>query len=263
PEAVLDTPESGYQQSKQLIEKWHGVERLSYAVTPRFAPTSSVQQLQLAGQLLAEYPGVYLHTHLSENEDEIAWVKTLFPHADSYLDVYDQAGLLGPRSVFAHGIHLCDSQCQRLADTGSAIAHCPTSNLFIGSGLFPLRQLQRFGIKMGMGTDVGGGSSFSLLQTLSEAYKIQQLQGVNLSPEQSFYMATLGGAKALDLADKIGNFAIGKEADFLLLDPQATPLLQFRSQFTNSWRETLFVLQTLGDDRVIAETNILGVPVSL
>jgi len=263
PEAVLDTPQTGYEQSKQLIEKWHGVERLQYAVTPRFAPTSTNEQLQLAGQLLQEYPSVYLHTHLSENEDEIAWVKALFPEADSYLDVYDQAGLLSPRSVFAHGIHLCDSQCQRLADSGSAIAHCPTSNLFIGSGLFPLRQLQKFGINIGMGTDVGGGSSFSMLQTLSEAYKIQQLQQVNLSPEQSFYMATLGGAKALDLDDKIGNFAVGKEADFLLLDPQATPLLKFRSEHCQNWRETLFVLQTLGDDRVVAETNILGVPVVL
>ena len=261
PQAVLDTAQTGYEQSKQLIEKWHGVERLQYAVTPRFAPTSSSEQLQLAGKLLQEYPGVYLHTHLSENEDEIAWVKELFPAADSYLDVYDQAGLLSARSVFAHGIHLCDSQCQRLADSGAAIAHCPTSNLFIGSGLFPLRQLQEFGINIGMGTDVGGGSSFSMLQTLSEAYKIQQLQQVNLSPEQSFYMATLGGAKALDLHDKIGNFAVGKEADFLLLDPQATPLLKFRSEYCQNWRETLFVLQTLGDDRVVAQTNVLGVPV--
>jgi len=263
PQAILDTAQTGYDQSKQLIEKWHGVARLQYAVTPRFAPTSSREQLQLAGRLLQEHPGVYLHTHLSENADEIAWVKELFPETDSYLDVYDQAGLLSPRSVFAHGIHLCDSQCQRLADSGSAIAHCPTSNLFIGSGLFPLRQLQKFGINIGMGTDVGGGSSFSMLQTLSEAYKIQQLQDVNLSPEQSFYMATLGGAKALDLDDKIGNFAVGKEADFLLLDPQATPLLKFRSAHCQNWRETLFVLQTLGDDRVVAQTNVLGVPVVL
>ena len=210
--------------------------------------------------MLADNPGVYLHTHLSENHDEIAWVKELFPAADSYLDVYDQAGLLGKRSVFAHGIHLCDDQCQRLADTDSAIAHCPTSNLFIGSGLFPLKKLQKHGINIGMGTDVGGGTSFSMLQTLSEAYKIQQLQQVNLSPEQAFYMATLGGAKALDLDDKIGNFAPGKEADFLLIDLHATPLLKFRNQFCKDWREALFVLQTLGDDRVVAETNVLGCP---
>ena len=260
PPELLDTPQSGYEQSQQLINTWHGVDRLQYAITPRFAPTSSAEQLQLAGQLLAQNPGVYMHTHLSENKQEVAWVEELFPQAESYLDVYDQAGLLGPRSVFAHGIHLCDSQCQRLAETGSAIAHCPTSNLFIGSGLFPLRELQQFDINIGMGTDVGGGSSFSMLQTLSEAYKIQQLQQVNLSPEQAFYMATLGGAKALDLDDKIGNFALGKEADFLLLDMQATPLLKFRSQYCKNWRETLFALQTLGDDRVIAETNILGQP---
>ena len=260
PAEVLDTAETGYQQSQQLINKWHGVDRLQYAVTPRFAPTSSPEQLRLAGQLLANNPGVYLHTHLSENHDEIAWVKELFPAADSYLDVYDQAGLLGRRSVFAHGIHLCDDQCQRLADTDSAIAHCPTSNLFIGSGLFPLKKLQKHGINIGMGTDVGGGTSFSMLQTLSEAYKIQQLQQVNLSPEQAFYMATLGGAKALDLDDKIGNFASGKEADFLLIDLHATPLLKFRNQFCKDWREALFVLQTLGDDRVVAETNVLGCP---
>ncbi|MDP6968176.1 MAG: guanine deaminase [Gammaproteobacteria bacterium] len=260
PPELLDTPATGYQQSQQLINQWHGVDRLQYAVTPRFAPTSSAEQLRLAGQLVAENPGVYMHTHLSENHDEVVWVKQLFPEADSYLDVYDQAGLLGPRSIFAHGIHLCDSQCQRLADSGSAIAHCPTSNLFIGSGLFPLRQLQQFDINIGMGTDVGGGSSFSMLQTLSEAYKIQQLQQVNLSPEQAFYMATLGGAKALDLDDKIGNFALGKEADFLLLDMQATPLLKFRTQYCQDWRETLFVLQTLGDDRVVVQTNILGQP---
>ena len=202
-----------------------------------------------------------MHTHLSENKDEIAWVKELFPEADNYLDVYDQAGLLGRRSVLAHGIHLCDEQCQRLHNTGSAIAHCPTSNLFIGSGLFPLRQLQSHDVNIGMGTDVGGGSSFSMLQTLSEAYKIQQLQDVNLSPEQAFYMATLGGARALDMEDKIGNFAVGKEADFLLLDPTATPLLKFRQQHSRDWREMLFVLQTLGDDRVVWQTNILGQPV--
>lgn len=260
PPEVLDTAEMGYQQSQHLINKWHGMDRLQYAVTPRFAPTSTPEQLRLAGQLLADNPGVYLHTHLSENHDEIAWVKELFPAADSYLDVYDQAGLLGKRSVFAHGIHLCDDQCQRLADTDSAIAHCPTSNLFIGSGLFPLKKLQKHGINIGMGTDVGGGTSFSMLQTLSEAYKIQQLQQVNLSPEQAFYMATLGGAKALDLDTKIGNFAPGKEADFLLIDLHATPLLKFRNQFCKDWREALFVLQTLGDDRVVAETNILGCP---
>jgi guanine deaminase len=262
PESVLDTAQTSYDQSKQLIERWHGVDRLQYAVTPRFAPTSTDEQLQAAGRLLAEHEGVYLHTHLSENVDEIEWVKQLFPNAKNYLNVYDQAGLLGKRSVFAHGIHLCDSECERLAQTDSAIAHCPTSNMFIGSGLFPMQRLQDHGIKIGMGTDVGGGTSFNMLQTLADGYKMQQLNGNNLSPEQSFYLATLGGAKALDMDDKIGNFTVGKEADFLLLDPNATPLLEFRNQHCKNWRDTLFVLQTLGDDRVIAQTNVMGQPVS-
>ncbi|HCH32416.1 MAG TPA: guanine deaminase [Oceanospirillaceae bacterium] len=262
PESVLDTAQTSYDQSKRLIERWHGVDRLQYAVTPRFAPTSTDAQLQAAGRLLAEHEGVYLHTHLSENVDEIEWVKALFPNAKNYLDVYDQAGLLGKRSVFAHGIHLCDGECERLAQTDSAIAHCPTSNMFIGSGLFPMQRLQEYGIKIGMGTDVGGGTSFNMLQTLADGYKMQQLNGHNLSPEQSFYLATLGGAKALDMDDKIGNFTVGKEADFLLLDPNATPLLKFRNQHCQTWRDTLFVLQTLGDDRVIAQTNVMGQPVS-
>lgn len=259
PDNVLDTVQSSYDQSKQLIERWHGVDRLQYAITPRFAPTSSNEQLIAAGRLLAEHEGVYMHTHLSENVDEIEWVKALFPKAKNYLDVYDQAGLLGKRSVFAHGIHLCDQECGRLAATDSAIAHCPSSNLFIGSGLFPMKKLQACGIKIGMGSDVGGGTSFSMLQTLTDGYKMQQLKGHNVTPEQSLYLATLGGAKALDIDDKIGNFCVGKEADFLLLNPKATNLLKFRTSHCQGWRELWFVLQTLGDDRVIAQTNVMGV----
>jgi guanine deaminase len=259
PDNVLDTAQSSYDQSKQLIQRWHGVDRLQYAITPRFAPTSTDEQLKAAGRLLAEHEGVYMHTHLSENVDEIEWVKELFPKAKNYLDVYDQAGLLGKRSVFAHGIHLCDEECNRLAKTDSAIAHCPTSNLFIGSGLFPMKKLQDYGIKIGMGTDVGGGTSFSMLHTLADGYKMQQLKGHNISPEQSLYLATLGGAKALDLDDKIGSFCVGKEADFLLLDPNATDLLKFRTSHCQGWRDLWFVLQTIGDDRVIAETNVMGV----
>ena len=259
PDKVLDTAQTSYEQSKQLIQRWHGVDRLQYAVTPRFAPTSTDEQLAAAGRLLAEHDGVYLHTHLAENADEIEWVKTLFPKAKNYLDVYDQASLLGKRSVFAHSLHLCDSECERLAQTDSAIAHCPTSNMFIGSGLFPMQKLQQHGIKIGMGTDVGGGTSFNMLQTLADGYKMQQLNGHNLSPEQSFYLATLGGARALDIDDKIGNFVVGKEADFLLLDPNATDLLRFRTSHCEGWRDLLFVLQTLGDDRVIAQTNVMGI----
>ncbi|MCX4027177.1 guanine deaminase [Endozoicomonas sp. SM1973] len=258
PEYLLDTPESSYQQSKTLIERWHQQDRLLYAVTPRFAITSSKEQLAKAGQLLQEFPDVYLHTHLSENTDEIELIKQLFPDAKDYLDVYDTHQLLGSRSVFAHGVHLCDHQCQRLAETGSALSFCPSSNLFLGSGLFDLAKMEKYGVKVGMGTDVGGGTSFSLLQTLGDGYKVNQLKGQQLSPLKSFYLATLGGAKALNLDSKIGNFTKGKEADFVVLDYQATPLIKYRLQHTTDIAEKLFVLTTLGDDRAVAATYIMG-----
>jgi guanine deaminase len=258
PDAVLDTASSSYQESKTLIEKWHGVDRLSYAVTPRFAPTSTPEQLQQAGRLLQEFPGVYLHTHLSENRDELAWVQSLFPDSEHYLDVYDQAGLLGKRSVFAHGIHLCDDECQRMANSDSVIAHCPSSNLFLGSGLFDLKKMDACGIRVGIGSDVGGGSSFSAFDSLADAYKIQQLNQHNLDPFRSLYLATLGGARALSLDDRIGSFQPGMEADFIVMDPHATDFLSFRSQHCRNLKEQLFVLNTLGDDRVIAATYILG-----
>ncbi len=258
PDVVLDTPETSYTESKALIEKWHGVDRLDYAVTPRFVPTSTPEQLAQAGRLLEEFPGVYLHTHLSENKDEIAWVSELFPDSKHYLDVYDQAGLLGKRSVFAHGIHLCDDECQRMADSDSVIAHCPSSNLFLGSGLFNLTKMDEYGIRVGIGSDVGGGSSFSAFDSLADAYKIQQLRDVNLDPFRALYLATLGGAKALSLDDRIGSFKPGMEADFIVLDPKATDFLAFRTQHCKNLKELLFVLNTLGDDRVIAATYILG-----
>ncbi|WP_221796712.1 guanine deaminase [Oceanobacter mangrovi] len=258
PDSVLDSAASSYSESKALIEKWHGVDRLSYAVTPRFAPTSTPEQLAQAGRLLEEYPDVYLHTHLSENRDELAWVQSLFPESSHYLDVYDQAGLLGPRSVFAHGIHLCDDECQRMARTDSVIAHCPSSNLFLGSGLFNLSKMDDYGIRVGIGSDVGGGSSFSAFDSLADAYKIQQLQNVNLDPFRALYLATLGGAKALSLDHQIGSFQAGMEADFIVLDPQATDFLAFRTEHCRNLKELLFVLNTLGDDRVIAATYILG-----
>lgn len=258
PDALLDTPVTSYSDSKKLIEKWHGVDRLNYAVTPRFAPTSSPEQLAEAGRLLQEYPDVYLHTHLSENVDELAWVQDLFPESKHYLDVYDQAGLLGEKSVFAHGIHLCDNECRRLVDTKSVIAHCPSSNLFLGSGLFNLAKMDEYGIRVGVGSDVGGGSSFSMFDTLADAYKIQQLRGHNLDPFRSLYLATLGGARALSLDDHIGTFAVGMEADFIVLDPAGTDFLEFRTRHCKDLKETLFVLNTLGDDRVIEATYILG-----
>ncbi|MBD8481782.1 guanine deaminase [Pseudomonas coleopterorum] len=258
PDYLIDTAQSSYAQSKALIERWHGKGRLHYAVTPRFAPTSSEAQLTLAGQLLREYPDVYLQTHLSENLQEIEWVKALFPERSNYLDVYDHYQLLGERSVLAHGVHLCDAECQRLAETGSAIAFCPTSNLFLGSGLFNLPQAERFKVNVGLGTDVGAGTSFSLLHTLNEAYKVMQLQGEKLNPFKSLYLATLGGARALRLEDRVGTLQPGTDADFVVLDYHATPLLSYRIAQAKTFEEVLFVLMTLGDDRAVLQTYAAG-----
>ncbi|MGR2769269.1 guanine deaminase [Photobacterium ganghwense] len=258
PDYLTDTPESGYADSKALIEKWHKRGRLLYAVTPRFAPTSTDEQLAMVGRLLKEYPDVYLHTHLSENKKEIEWVLELFPERESYLDVYDHYGLLHQRAVFAHGIHLSDCECQRLAETDSAIAFCPTSNLFLGSGLFNLPKMEAFKIKVGMGTDVGAGTSFSILQTMSEAYKIMQLQQKKLHPFKSLYLATLGGAHALSLDDKVGNLEVGKEADFVVLDLHATQLMRFRMEQTKTLEEKLFVLMSLGGEQAVYQTYIYG-----
>ena len=258
PDYLTDTPESGYADSKELIERWHGKGRLHYAVTPRFAPTSTPEQLTLAGKLLGEYPDLYMHTHLSENRKEIEWVKALFPERKGYLDVYDHYKLIGARSVFAHGVHLCDDECKRLAETGSAVAFCPTSNLFLGSGLFDLNKLEQHGVRVGLGTDVGAGTSFSQLQSLNEAYKVMQLQGKKLDPFKSLYLATLGGANALYLDDKIGNFESGKDADFVVLDYNATPLISYRMQQAKTLDEKLFALTMLGDDRAVKETFAAG-----
>jgi len=258
PDALCDTPESSYNDSKALITQWHKKDRLGYAVTPRFAPTSSDAQLQLAGKLLDEHPDVHLHTHLSENIAECDWVASLFPGQPDYLSVYEHFGLVRKRSVFAHSIHLSHSEWTRMNNACAAVAHCPTSNLFIGSGLFNLSAAMKAGVPVGLGTDIGGGDSFSLLRTINEAYKIQQLQGFNLNPEQAFYMATLGGAVALDLDKHIGNFEPGKEADFVALDPSATPLLERRVSVAKQWQSTLFALMMLGDDRCIYDTFVLG-----
>lgn len=258
PDYLTDTAESGYAESKALIERWHGKGRLHYAVTPRFAPTSTPEQLALAGKLLNEYPNLYMHTHLSENLQEIEWVKALFPARNGYLDVYDHYQLIGPRAVFAHGVHLCDDECKRLSETGSAVAFCPTSNLFLGSGLFDLPKLERHGVRVGLGTDVGAGTRFSQLQSLNEAYKVMQLQGKKLDPFKSLYLATLGGAQALYLDDKLGNFARGKDADFVVLDYNATALTRFRLRQAKTLAEKLFALIMLGDDRTVLETFAAG-----
>lgn len=258
PDYLSDTAETAYNDSKALIEKWHGTDRLQYAVTPRFAPTCSREQLNKAGELLQEYPDVYMHTHLSENKSEIAWVKDLFPESDNYLDVYDKSHLLGRRSIFAHGVHLHDSECQRLGETESAIAFCPSSNLFLGSGLFNLKQAEKFDVNVGFGTDIGAGTTFSMLSTLNEGYKTQQLREEKLSPFKSFYLATLGGAKALDLDGVIGNFSVGAEADFIVIDYNATPLSERRMQHCKTLSEKLFILSMLGDERHIRSTYIMG-----
>lgn len=258
PEYLTDEAESSYNESRDLIERWHGVDRLQYAVTPRFAPTSTREQLDYAGRLLKEYPSVYLHTHLSENVEECAWVQELFPESKHYLDVYDRAGLLGRRSVFAHGIHLCDDECSRLSSTHSSISHCPTSNTFLGSGLIQLAELHEKGVEVGLGTDIGGGTTFSMLKVMAEAYKVQQMRQQKLDPLRAFYLATLGGARALDLEGTVGSLAPGNEADFVALDLHSTDLIKFRIEHCKTLFEKLFVLTILGDDRAIDTTWSLG-----
>ena len=258
PTELLDTAEQSAIESEALIKRWHRCDRLGYAVTPRFAPTSTPEQLTVAAHLLDKHPGVMLHTHLAENTDECAWVKELFPEQRSYLDVYDHYGLLSNRSLFAHSIELDNKDWQRIKETGSSIAHCPLSNLFIGSGLFNMQQAFAHDIKLGFGTDVGGGDSFSILRTINEAYKIQQLQGMSLDPLKSFYLSTQGGAIALSLDKYIGNFNKDKEADFNIIDYNATPLIRARLQTCTTLQEKLFVLQMLGDDRAIRQTWVAG-----
>ncbi|MBH3069631.1 guanine deaminase [Serratia marcescens] len=258
PQALLETPEQSYRDTRELIERWHGKGRLGYAITPRFAPTSTPALLAQVQRLREEFPDVWLQTHLSENPQEVAWVKSLFPQSQSYLDVYHRYGMTGGKSVFAHCLHLEEQEWDCLCETRSAIAFCPTSNLFLGSGLFDLQQAWRKRVKLGIGTDVGAGTSFNMLRTLGEAYKVGQLQHYRLSAVEAFYHATLGGARALSLDDKIGNFDVGKEADFVVLDPAVTPLQQLRYANSATPAEQGFVLMTLGDDRNIYRTYVDG-----
>lgn len=258
PESLRDSALRSYDESRALIERWHGVDRLQYAVTPRFAPTSTPQQLDMAGRLLAEFPDVYMQTHIAETEKEVAWVRRLFPDADNYASVYQRHGLLGRRSLLAHGIYLNDAERGSLAASGASIVHCPTSNLFLGSGLFSVCQARASATGLALGTDVGAGTSFSLLTTMNEAYKVQQLLGEPLDPFDAWYLASLGGAKALDLDNVIGSLQQGREADFLVLDLEATELLRFRLQHCSNLSEMLFVLMMLGDDRLVQETWVLG-----
>ncbi|TEW54584.1 guanine deaminase [Psychromonas sp. RZ22] len=258
PDYLLDTAQSSYDESKALIEKWHNKGRLQYAITPRFAPTSSPLQLQAAGKLKSEYPDVYVHTHLSENKNEIEWVKSLFPEREGYFDVYAHHGLTGHKSIFAHCLHLTDKEWLAFSSSNSVISFCPTSNLFLGSGLFDLDKAEKNNIRVGLGTDVGAGTSFSQFTSLNEAYKIMQLQGQKLSVFKGLYLATLGSAKSLSLDDQVGNFEVGKEADFVVLNWAATDLQKLRQQSSTTLEDKLFALMMLADDRNIAETYITG-----
>jgi len=258
PEALRDNAEQGVADSKTLIERWHGKGRLGYAITPRFALTSTSEQLRAAGRLAAEYPDVWIHTHLAENMDEVEEIARLFPDRSSYLDVYDHFGLLRERAVFAHCLHMDVADRASMARKGGAAAFCPTSNLFLGSGLFDLPAMREANVRCGLGTDVGGGTSLSLLKTASEAYKVLHLQEHALPATRALYLATLGAAEALYLDDHIGNFLPGKEADFVVLDPGGSSLTARRVAAAESIDEKLFALITLGDDRNIAATYIRG-----
>ena len=245
-------------RSEDLINKWHKRGRSLYAITPRFAPTSTDVQLRLTGELAARHPDTFIQTHVSENKDECSWVGELFPQARSYLDVYVRVGLMRPRALFGHCIWLDDEDFARMAATGSAAAVCPTSNLFLGSGLFDFERADSARALLSLGTDVGAGTSFSMLQTMNEAYKVARLKGSYLPALRMFYLATLGAARSMRLEDTIGSFQPGLEADFVVLDRAATPLLARRTSHCNSLEELLFALALLGDDRTIAATYSAG-----
>ena len=260
PDGLLDTTKSGYDDSKALIKKWHGRGRLMYAITPRFAPTSTGDQLAAAGALWKEHPDCYMQTHVSENKGEVAWVKELFPERKGYLDVYDHYSLCGPRAVFGHGIHLTDDELQRMHATGSAISHCPTSNFFLGSGYLDVfrAMTKERPVRVGLGTDLGAGTSFSILATLNEAYKAAQLNGKALSAGHAFYLATRGTALAMYMEDRVGSLAPGVEADIVVLDLKSTPVIDYRMRFCKDFEEALFIQMTMGDDRAVMATYIAG-----
>jgi guanine deaminase len=258
PDYLRDTPQSGYDDSKRLIARWHGRERLRYAITPRFAITSTPGQLEAAGALAREHPELAVQTHLSENDAEIDLTLSLYPEARDYLDVYETYGLVGPKTLLGHCIHLNTREIARMAETGARAVFCPTSNLFLGSGLFDADGLRHAGVVTAVATDVGGGTSYSQLQTLNEAYKVLQMRGQRLHPYQAFHWITRGNALALGLADRIGSLQVGGDADLVVLDARATPAMALRAERIESLAEELFLLQILGDDRAVAQTYVAG-----
>jgi len=257
PEALLETPRQSFEESHALLQKWHKRGLLRYAITPRFAPTSTPELLEAAGQLKREFPDAYVHSHISENRNEVQWVHDLFPEAE-YADVYDRYGLLGERTVLAHGVHLSEEELELLARRGTRVAHCPNSNLFLGSGLFRLHHTLDAGVVVGLGTDIGAGTTPSMFTTMSDAYKVQQVQGVSLTPFHLWYLASLGGARALSMDGESGSLEAGKSADFLLLDLKSTPLVALRSERASSIEDLLAGLIFTGDDRVVRECWIAG-----
>ncbi|UTS81115.1 guanine deaminase [Phaeobacter piscinae] len=258
PDGLRDTAQSAHDDSAALIARWHGVDRLSYAITPRFSPTSTPEQLEAMGALWADHPDCLMQTHLSEQTDEIAWVKSLFPKARDYLDTYEQFGLLGARCLYGHAIHLEDRERARLREVGAALVHCPTSNTFIGSGLFDMAGLMAEGQRIGLATDTGGGSSFSMLRTMAAAYEVGQLRGTPLHAAQLLWLATQGSARALHMGDQIGNIAPGMEADLVVLDLASTPAIAQRSAGAKDLWEAVFATIMMGDDRAVAEVWING-----
>ena len=263
PESVRDTAASSYEDCAALIERWHGHGRLLYAVTPRFAPTSSEEQLRLAARLLDEHPGVLMQTHFAETVEEIRWVEQLYPWAQGYLDVYDHFGLVREGALYGHCIHLTAADRARFNAAGASAVHCPTSNLFLGSGLFDYDRVRDSGVRVALATDIGAGTSFGMLRTMHEAYKVARMGGNSFDSLDAFYLATLGGARSLGLDDRIGSFEPGREADIVVLDLCATPLLARRMAVARSLQDRLFALMMLGDDRVVAQTLIQGRPARL
>lgn len=260
PEGLRDSAQSAYDDSAALIARWHGVERLSYVITPRFAPTSTPEQLEALGALWAANSTCLMQTHLSEQTDEIAWVRSLFPEARDYLDIYERFGLVGQGAVFGHCIHLEKRERDRLRETGAALVHCPTSNTFIGSGLFDLAGLKAEGQRLGLATDIGGGSSFSMLRTMAAAYEVAQLRGHALHPAELWWLATAGSAAALGLSDRIGTLAPGMEADLTVIDLASTPAIAQRHARADTFWEALFPTIMMGDDRAIRATWVNGQP---